>query len=484
MNTCKYIREKPTKHKTDCADIKQIAEPSVKNRYLRYSEKKNRDGTGRFIRTNTVSNVSSSRYEISASRDNSVKSPLKPLVTFLIYLYIASIYVLSYSERFNILSRGLFFLLIIATAANVLISGLKISVKIPDIMILVFAAYVPVSSMWVTSSEGVSNSIITIFQLVLLYFIVRINALSIEDIKVFIYAVLVGTLIMCVYTVFFYGIGTIIRVILAGGRIGSEINQQNGMGMYCSILSTIALYLALYEKKYWCLAILPLSLFIQLGCNSRKGFVLVFLGLFIVLFFRAGRMKAFVLLASVLLIYGFVLLCYRYQDSNTTFRRIYKLIQMIFNDAEGDDSARVRSVMMNYGIELFKKKPIQGYGPVQFEYFYSLLYGSRRPPHSTFIQILVSFGSIGFTLFYSSYLYYFVNFFMMLRKKAKYAVLFIALLVIMTVNDFGANMLLNKYLYIFIALFASYSELMNRENGEEYLEGKMQHGFKRSQFEK
>ena len=491
MNDCRYIRTKPVKNKrvriNDDDDREYETKPDERRSLGFITDKKAQKKHGifsRYTRSRESKIQTVSKYETVFSDIREHQGPLKNVITVLLYLYVSSLYVLAYSPKYNIIARGLFMLLLSTTVINILMSGQKLKVIGPDILITLFGIFASFSSIWVVSEIEVSNTVSTIIQLVILYYVIRINAYSENDIRTMLYAMVAGTVIMCLYTVAYYGVGTIISTILAGGRIGDEINQMNGMGMYCSILTTISLYFVLYENKYWFLAILPLSLFVQFGCNSRKGFALVFIGVFIIVFFRAGKMKAFILLGSVVFVYVFVLLCNKYHESNEFFNRMYKLINMLFGDDEGDYSAYIRRQMIQYGIKLFREKPILGYGPAQFEYYYSLLMGMRRPPHSTFIQFLVSFGLTGFTLFYSSYLYFIANFVTMFRKRLKYALLFLALLIMMIVNDFGANMLTNKFLYIFAALFASYDDLKKRNHTGDFIEEKMQHGYKHSKFEK
>jgi len=261
---------------------------------------------------------------------------------------------------------------------------------------------------------------------------------------------------MCLYTVYYYGVGYIISQISVGGRIGQEINQVNGMGMYCAILIAIMFYMVLYEKKWLYLAFAPLALFVLLGTGSRKGFMLAFVGVFVILFFKSGSKKLLVIFGAIMTLGIFVYLIYEFAESNYFFYRLSQALALIDSNEVTEGSISVRNEMISFGMDLFKQNPIKGYGLMQYEYLYGLTYGAPRPAHNTYIQVLVSFGIIGFVLYYGMYFYFIKNTLIFLKKNIRYVVLIASIIVVMLFNDIGANMINHKYGYIFMGLLASY----------------------------
>jgi len=160
---------------------------------------------------------------------------LERITILSIYLYIGSIYVLSYSA-YNGISRALFMATLFLTVIKTVMNRNTISIDLPNVFMALFIAYALLSSFWVVSQSGVDERVSTLFNLVLLYLVIRLNISSMKDLRVVLNAIIVGTIIMCLYTVYYYGVGYIISQISVGGRIGQEINQVNGMGMYCAIL--------------------------------------------------------------------------------------------------------------------------------------------------------------------------------------------------------------------------------------------------------
>ena len=438
----KYIRS-DKKRKLSDAD----------NSYVKKRKEASRSGAqSTYVKQNKRSVNTQSRFVVEKT---SAQDWLERITILSIYLYIGSIYVLSYSA-YNGVSRALFMLTLFLTVIKTVMNRSTISVDLPNVFMALFIAYDLLSSFWVVSQSGVDERISTLFNLVLLYLVIRLNISSMKELRVILNAIIVGTIIMCIYTVYYYGPVYIIQQISVGGRIGQEINQVNGMGMYCAILIAIMFYMVLYEKKWLYLALAPLALFVLLGTGSRKGFMLAFVGVFVILFFKSGSKKLLVVFGAMMTLGVFVYLIYEFAESNYFFYRLSQALALLDSNEVTENSISVRNEMINFGMDLFRQNPIKGYGLMQYEYLYGLKYGLTRPAHNTYIQVLVSFGSIGFVLYYGIYLYFIKNTILFLKKNIRYVVLIASIIVVMLFNDIGANMINHKYGYIFMGLLASY----------------------------
>ena len=62
------------------------------------------------------------------------------------------------------------------------------------------------------------------------------------------------------------------------------------------------------------------------------------------------------------------------------------------------------------------------------------------------------------------------------------AVVLLTLAFIFLINDFGANMLTSKYMYIFLAVFVSYCDIVKENESELETEDNMKIGYKRSKY--
>ncbi len=386
-------------------------------------------------------------------------------------LYIYSLYVMAYSEELNFITDILFLGAIAFSFLNFVITKDGFKLDYSFFSLLLFVMYAMMTTFWAPSEEGVFGFVVTLIQLFGLYILIRINIQDEKDFRVILMALYIGTIIMCLYTVFYYGIGEIISRISVGLRIGQEINQSNGMGIYCTVLNILSLYYLIFEKNYWSIPVLILSTFVMVGAGSRKSFLLMGVALLFLFMFKTKKGVAlrFMAVGVVLLLAVYLVIEFADRESNYFLYRVAQVFEIFSDDQSAitDDSLLTRSGMIQYGLELWSDNPVFGYGPEQYEYFYSLLHGVRRPPHSTFIQVLVGYGSIGFIFFYGIYAFVYSKLIPMLKRQRKYSILMLTFALIFLINDIGANMLNNKYLYIFFAIYAGYITItLNDEKGD------------------
>lgn len=385
-------------------------------------------------------------------------------------LYICSLYVIAYSS-YTFICDILFLGSLGFSLLNFILSKESFKLDVTFFCLLMFVCYAMITTFWAECETEVFGMILTLIQLFGFYIIVRMNIADERDLRFVLWAIYIGALLMCIYTIIFYGPAEIFSRILEGRRIGQEINQVNAMGTYCTIFGIMSLYFIIYEKMYWCWAVLPVMVFVLLGCGSRKAFLLMALSLLLLFMFKSkkGILLRFMAIAFVLLIAAYLVLQFADRESNYFFYRIAQVFE-IFQDNQAeltDVSLADRSKMITYGLELWSDNPVFGYGPQQYEHFYSLLHDSRRPPHCTYVQILVGYGLIGFSFFYSIYVFVFYKLIPMLRVQRKYSILMVTFTMVFLANDFGANMLNNKFLYMFFAIYAAYIAMkLDNEKGE------------------
>lgn len=387
-------------------------------------------------------------------------------MTFL-FIYICSLYILSYSVSLNIVCYTFFLGALGCSLINFLIERRSFRLDFTFFALVLFVGYAALTTFWVKCDTEVMGTVITLVQLLGFYIIIRLNIQDEKDFKNIILAIYFGAVIMCIYTVIFYGPGEILRRISVGERIGDEINQMNGMGLYCTLLFIMTMYFLMIEKIIWVIPVLPLSLFVLLGAGSRKSFLLVAFAWLLISMFKAkrGRWLRVLVILSILVFAAYMVM--ELSETSYFFFRISQMFNMLSEDASVTDNSLItRSSMIKYGLELFSEKPIQGYGPMQFEYYYSLLAGIRRPPHCTYIQVLVSFGLIGFTLYYGIYAYAVKKLIPMIKRHRRYSILLVTFILVFLVNDIGGNMLTHKFIYMFFGIYASYINIKLDEEKE------------------
>lgn len=130
---------------------------------------------------------------------------------------------------------------------------------------------------------------------------------------------------------------------------------------------------------------------------------------------------------------------------------INKLINYITNSS-GDASAAGRHSRITYGLEIFKARPILGYGTMNYNYkLLQILHTDMLVADNNFVDLLVNLGFVGFTLYYSIYFYGFWGYF---KKNHKNEInkLGLALLITLLISDYGVSSYLYQYSQCFLAI--------------------------------
>lgn len=395
---------------------------------------------------------------LSDEKEKRKYGTFKRLSMVSLFAYICSLFVLSYSENLNIIPRGLFAILLVLSGLKCLVAKKLFKWDYTIFALIFMVVYNWISSFWVVCGTGVSTYMTTIPQLFLLYLVVRINIEDLKDLRLMFDAVVVGTMIMCFYCLLYYGPANILSVFFNNSRIGTEVNQANGMGTYCAIAGIFMIYYIAWEKKKWYIPFLIVDLVIMLASASRRSTLLLIVAVVVMLIMRKekGRFKRAII--AVVLVIGIVYLLQYLAQINGFFYRMAQTLEIFGGRTDDltDGSILTRMSFYELAFKLFLRKPILGHGPVQFEYYNWLYNGFRRAPHSTYLQVLVGYGLLGFGAFYGMYVFFFAKLKAFLKQNKKYSVLILALLIIHLVNDTGINYFATKFLYLFLAIFACY----------------------------
>lgn len=376
----------------------------------------------------------------------------KRLALYSLYFYIASLYSLAYDEKLNMISKVLFImtigLFLLHTATNAKIIAGKIYV-----FFFAYTLYSTISCFWSRDFSIAFSRNITLYQIVVMVFIIyNLIETEIELDSVF-QSIFWGTMVMCMQTVLKHGIGNIFNMMLNGIRIGTEINQANAFGYYCAIAFLVAIYNVIYKKQkiFLLLAIIPVIF--SFASGSRKSIIVVILATALIFALKNGKLRiSQIVIAFAVCILLFALL-YSIEPLQPLFKRFTAMLDM-FGDAEasGDTSIEKRMDMIDFGLQLFKKKVFFGYGTEQYNVMYQLEFGEMRPAHNNYIQSLVSFGIAGTSIFYGMYMYIAVTLCKNLKYKNPTSILMLVITATELVNQVTAGAFLNKFTYIYLAL--------------------------------
>ncbi len=194
-------------------------------------------------------------------------------------------------------------------------------------------------------------------------------------------------------------------------RIGDTLSGNvNTVGFNMGIISVIIMWWYCKEKKIYKLLLFLLFAFIVLVTGSKKAFIILIFD-FIILFLcsKNNISKPIKLLfVSCLLFFIVFNVPYFYNIIGVRLESMFDVL--IGNNTLYSYSTDVRDIMIKEGSNFFLQNPIFGGGWNYFYYKTSTIY---EYSHNNYIELLCSFGIIGFLIYYYRY---FKNLFFTIKR--------------------------------------------------------------------
>ena len=324
--------------------------------------------------------------------------------------------------------------------------------------VLLFALYAFLSSLWAIKpsdaiEKGTTIVEITICMSVFMWAYSKIN----NAYNKLLSAIMVGGYIVVAYTFISIGIGTIMLLVAAGGRMESTFDNVNAIGMICAITILISLYF-MSPKHKWLLLVLDAPTLILLSaCGSRKAMIILVLGALAYYVFGAKTKNKVALFFRIILAgVGLIIAMFALSQLNIFSglnERMKGLYAMITGVGEIDHSAQVREEMVELGLSIFKEHPIFGIG-IGCAHIFTLQHiGHDCYLHNNFAEMLANGGIVGFFIFYRIYL-------IILKKIRAYGSyerkegrLLVILLFALLISDMGLVSYYSKLYYFFFMVF-------------------------------
>ena len=220
-----------------------------------------------------------------------------------------------------------------------------------------------------------------------------------EKNKDFIYELIViGGLLFALYFIFSYR-SSLLSLNFAD-RLGDDFSDQNDLAKYLAIFALLSLGDIYKEKRYW--KILPvvstiIFVLLMLVSVSVSNLLCFFIVCLLILIFCAKRKnRLYVLVGAFVIgiaIYGAIQLPFMKYFK----KRIDGIFNAFFEPGEKvDGSASDRIKLFVEGFKLFLTRPVFGYGYDQVQYY---THGVGHFSHSNVVELLASFGVVGFFAF-------------------------------------------------------------------------------------
>lgn len=226
--------------------------------------------------------------------------------------------------------------------------------------------------------------------ILLFIILVNQNVLIPNALKIGSYGFVTGSLILTLFYNLGIGIGNF------GGRVSIFGDNENSIAIKLCISILIIINFILFEKtkliyKVVSALFIPLLLAFMLETGSRTGVVCLFVGILLFFFNLKGRsvsQKIIIFISIPFLIYFVV---QRFMYSEIAQKRFERTIEN--SDLAGRDRIWKKIVLM------IEENPITGHGVTGFTAMSTEAFGKFNSPHNVILEILVTTGMIGLSLF-------------------------------------------------------------------------------------
>lgn len=319
------------------------------------------------------------------------------VINAIICIYIFSLYLFTYREGLNVISNAIALVLVFFIWMNFLIEKKKLIFNKLLYMQVLFILICTLSLFYAIDKDIALTKIKTL----ILIFIVMISLVNYIDtmgkiekvIKYFIYS--------GVITSFYVLINSDFSQIT---RFGGELGNVNDIGMNIALSSTFCVYIILAQKKYSYTLFLLIMIPTILLTGSRKALIFILISVLLILFLRNKNSFKNIFQISIVIALIFAIAYYPIFKIPLFYQTIGVRVENLFSFLSGagtnEASLNIRLYMTEFGLHVFKAKPLLGYGIDNYKVLYGLNSGMQTYAHNNYIELMVDIGILGVTTYY------------------------------------------------------------------------------------
>jgi len=323
---------------------------------------------------------------------------------------------------------------------------------------IVFLVYCTVSCFWAVSTSlainALKNMMVKALLLIILSSILRTKADIERLLKIIVLICSINAIYLLVENV----------DMLFGGDIGNRLGTEgdwnaNTIGMMMAFASIVLVYLMERQKskiyKFLCVMLILFLVFVSFVTGSRKAFLMVIAGLSAFLILSANKKikwLVFLIICGVSVgVYSLVMSePYLY---SVLGRRLEGLMASIIGVGTVDGSTETRELYIKVGIQVFEDNFLVGCGLDCFRVLNRNISGDAMYAHNNYVEILADLGILGALIYYWMYVIILSRLFKKLRNGGLLTKLFIVLMGLLIILDYGC-VSYNSYLFQILILIS------------------------------
>lgn len=379
----------------------------------------------------------------------SEEKEIDSIISILLFLYVLSLYIFTFLPGLNNISNAIAALFILSVTIKTLMEKGKIIFNKFLLLYLLFIIVCTISYFYAEDQFIALSKIRTL----ILYFIFITALISYLDnydklIKLINFFVFSGV-VAALYILFFSDI-------YSGERLGDLLGNENRMGIIIGMSMLFSIYFILFEKKYFYIIPAIITTGMVLFTGSRVAFVFIFIGSIFLTYFKNKNSSKGKIIKNIVILLLISFIFYYLVFNISLFylvlgKRVENISKFIRNEEINERSISTRIYMIKFGFEMFKYKPIIGYGIGNYEVLLEKSINMKTYAHNNYIELLVDVGILGTIIYYAIY----VQALLYLKKikdyvKLKY--LFLTLFLCFFIIDFASINYSIKHTYFIFAM--------------------------------
>lgn len=367
--------------------------------------------------------------------------------------------------------------MIVLMSAVIYDGKIRIRLQPYHLFLILLAAYCGVSAVWGLSAVDAKNKMNSLIQIFVCASMLYIHYDRKENIHSLLSAVKWAGYLVTLYAITFYGLDAMLKS-SQDIRLDTEFSNVNAIAMAAAIACTFQ-WNDLMRKRGKLSAVMMIPAVILItATQSRKAFVLLLAGVFAVYIFNTAKeqdaaKKIIKVIFYVILMFGALMLLFQLPIFAGSLERMTQMLNFWTDNGEVDHSTILRNDMMDLGIRYWKEDPLFGVGMGSPHKLAAAELNYDAYLHNNFVEMLCGGGLVGFILYYSIYVYLFVQLFK--YRKADREAFSIALvwLFLMLIMNYGMVTYYSKTQWYYLLIhFINVSNLKRKhremtENAQE-----------------
>lgn len=351
---------------------------------------------------------------------------------------------------------------------------LHISVDAFHINIFGLIAFCLCSSIWSLSASLSIENAVTLIELLICMSILYMNYAEYDSIEDLYFVIMLAGALVSLYTLYIYGLGTIISTISMGGRLRLKFANINAIAMISSMCIVVYTYRTLYRKNsLFQLVFFGVASFCALiviaATGSRKALITLVVSVLCIILRKYKCRRLINTIFKWVIILGLSVIALQYLSSFSLFdginERMKGLIALITGKGTVDVSAQVRQEYVTLGLAAFKHHPIFGIGMGASGTYLSSITGVNEYFHNNYIELLACGGIVGTCIYYNIWLFPLFRLFKLRNIGNEAVFLSIILIVVFLVMDYGMVTYVSKNTYFYLMVFYTQIQTMKFSDG-------------------